>query len=129
MSLSSHTLILKNNSTLWRCGNNQNGQLGLGDKVNKKTFTQTTINVDNIKLIYCGYVNTFILKNDSTLWGCGYNNCGQLGLGDANDRNTFVQIIANTNNIKSIYCGGYHTLILKNDGTLWACGDNQYGQL
>ena len=31
--------------------------------------------------------------------------------------------------IKSAAAGGNHSLILKTDGTLWACGDNTYGQL
>ena len=31
--------------------------------------------------------------------------------------------------VKSIAAGRYHSLILKSDGTLWACGDNSYGQL
>ena len=30
---------------------------------------------------------------------------------------------------KSAAAGGNHSLILKTDGTLWACGDNTYGQL
>ena len=44
--------------------------------------------------------HSLILKNDGTLWGCGQNSYGQLGLGDNTDRNTFTQITANTDNIK-----------------------------
>ena len=124
-----HTFILKNDGTLWGCGANGNGQLGLGDNTNRNTFTQVTTNADNIKEIYCGGDYTFILENNGTLWSCGYNSYGQLGLGDTTDRNTFTQVTTNTDNIKSIYCGGCHTLILKNNGTLWSCGYNKYGQL
>ena len=124
-----HTIILKNDGTLWGCGANGYGQLGLGDTNRRNTFTQITTNVDNIKKIYCGGDSTFILKNDGTLWGCGNNQYGHLGLGDGTNRNTFTQITTNANNIKEIYCGTYHTLILENDGTLWGCGRNDYGQL
>ena len=124
-----HTIILKNDGTLWGCGNNEYGQLGLGDTTNRKTFIQITTNTDNIKSVYCGGYYTLILKNNGTLWGCGYNNEGQLGLGDSSDRNIFTQITKNTDNIKLVYCGGYHTFISKNDGTLWGCGANGYGQL
>ena len=54
MSLSEHSLILKNDGTLWSNGYNIYGQLGLGDTTNRTTFTQITVNTDDIKEIYCG---------------------------------------------------------------------------
>ena len=129
MGLSGHSLILKNDGTLWGCGLNNCGQLGLGDTTNKTTFTQITTNADNIKEVYCGGNHTLILKNDGTLWGTGRNDYGQLGLGDTTNRTTFTQLITNTNDIKSVYYGGYHTFILENDGTLWSTGHNGDGQL
>ena len=125
----SHTYVLKNDGTLWACGRNDYGQLGLGNTSDKNTFTQVTINVNDIKLICCGGYHTVILKNDNTLWGCGFNGYGQLGLGDHTSRKTFTQIATNIDDIKSVYCGGGYTLILKNDGTLWGSGNNEYGQL
>ena len=44
--------------------------------------------------------HSLILKNDGTLWGCGYNYYGNLGLGDTTNRNIFTQITTNTNDIK-----------------------------
>ena len=129
MGLFNHSFILKNDDTLWGCGRNDYGQLGLGDTNSRTTFTQITTNVDNIKSVYCGENHTFILKNDGTLWGCGLNNDGQLGLGDNTNKNTFTQVTTNANDIKSVYCGWSYTLILENDGTLWGCGNNSYGQL
>jgi len=32
-------------------------------------------------------------------------------------------------NWSSVSCGGYHTIAIKTDGTLWAWGENGYGQL
>ena len=129
MGLFNHSFILKNDDTLWGCGRNDYGQLGLGDTNSRTTFTQITTNVDNIKSVYCGENHTFILKNDGTLWGCGLNNDGQLGLGDNTNRNTFTQVTTNADNIKEIYCGGDYTFILENNGTLWGCGLNDHGQL
>ena len=129
MSLSNHSLILKNDSTLWGCGNNGDGQLGLGDSSNRNTFTQVTTNGDDIKQVYCSFNHTLILENDGTLWSTGFNYYGELGLGDTTNRTTFTQVTTNTDNIKKIYCGENHTFILKNDGTLWGCGRNEYGQL
>ena len=129
MGFSDHSLILKNDGTLWGCGLNTSGQLGLEDTNSKTTFTQAIANTDDIKSVYCGYCHTIILKNDGTLWGCGANSSGQLGLGDTNYRNIFTEITTNANDIKSVCCGRDCTFILKNDGTLWSCGDNTYGQL
>ena len=102
MSLSNHSLILKSDGTLWGCGGNGRGNLGLGDTTNRNTFTQVTTNADDIKSIYCGGNHTFILKNDGTLWGTGLNNEGELGLGDTNSRTTFTQITTNADDIKSL---------------------------
>ena len=47
------------------------------------------IRSSDIKQIACGDHHTFILKNDGSVWSCGYNSFGQLGLGDTTDRTTF----------------------------------------
>ena len=128
---STHTFILKNDGSIWSCGYNYNGQLGLGDPANKTMFLKVTTNINNdVKQIACGEYHTFILKNDGSIWSCGYNNSGQLGLGDTTQRSTFTQVTTNINNdVKQIVCGSTHTFILKTNGTLWACGYNGYGQL
>jgi alpha-tubulin suppressor-like RCC1 family protein len=132
-----HTFILKNDNTLWGTGSNYIGQLGLGHTDNQYTFVQ--IPVDNIKSVSCGSFHTLILKNDNTLWGSGYNYKGQLGLGHTDDQHTFDQILQKDtpakllrrpiDNIKSVFCGDEHTLILKNDNTLLGTGYNRSGQL
>ena len=124
-----HTIILQNNGTLWGCGKNNYGQLGLEDTNNRYTFTVISTNPGNIRSIHCGENHTIILKSDSTLWGCGDNSYGQLGLGDTNYSTVFTKLFASTNDIKTIYCGSEYTIVLKNDGTLWGCGYNNYGQL
>ena len=101
MGYSYHSLILENDGALWGCGYNGVGQLGLGDGTNRTTFTQIATNVDDIKEIYCGGYNTFMLKNDGTLWCTGHNHYGELGLGGGGHRYTFTQITANADNVKS----------------------------
>ena len=127
----SHTFIIKIDGSVWGCGWNVYGQLGLNDTTNRTTFTKVTTNINNdVKQIDCGNSHTFIIKIDGSVWGCGYNNKGQLGLGDTTNRTTFTQVTTNINNdVKQVACGGAHTFILKNDGSVWGCGYNIYGQL
>ena len=125
------TFILKTDGSIWSCGFNANGQLGLGDTATRKEFTKVTTNINNdVKQITCGYDHTFILKNDGSVWACGDNSDGQLGLNNNATRNTFTKVTTNINNdVKQVVCGGYHTFILKNNGSLWGCGYNNNGQL
>ena len=126
-----HAFIVKNDGSLWATGYNSTGQLGLNDTTNRNTFTQVTTNINNdVKQVICGGRYTFIIKNDGTVWACGYNGNGNLGLNDTNNRTTFTQVTTNINNdVKEIVCGGEQAFILKNDGSLWATGWNQYGCL
>lgn len=56
------------------------------------------------------------------------NLSGQLGNGTYSNSNIPVQAI-NLTNIIAIAGGGYHSLALKYDGTVWTWGMNDYGQL
>ena len=125
-----HTFILKNDGSIWSCGRNNYGQLGLNDETDRDTFTQVTTNISNVKQIVCGMYHSFILKNDGSAWSCGRNDIGQLGLDNKTNQYTFTQVNTNINNdVKQIACAYDFTFILKNDGSIWSCGRNNYGQL
>ena len=52
--------------------------------------------------------------------------CLILGNGTTTSANR-PQLIAT--NVMAIAGGGFHTLFVKGDGSLWAMGENQYGEL
>ena len=120
-----HTFVVKSDKTLFCCGWNHAGQLGLGDNTNRNILTE--LNIDDIKQISSGYYHSVILKNDGTVWSCGANNYGQLGAGDNTNRNVFTKV--DISHVKSISCWCYGTLILKDDNSIWSCGYNQHGEL
>ena len=120
---SNHSLIWKSNGDIFTFGCNNYGQLGFEDKENrnKPTFLMNLKN-DKIIDIQCGYDHNLILTNEELI-GFGYNDYGQLGTEDFENKLKPTIIMKNSNNeIKSIYCGGYHSMILKNDGSLFVCG-------
>ncbi len=74
---------------------------------------------------------TVALKADGTVWAWGYNS--NLGIIDSEHSN-YTGIIVPTQvkgleNVKDIAVGTNFVLVLKTDGTVWAWGANNYGQL
>src|SRR5689334_11033497 len=61
-------------------------------------------------------------------WSWGYNNHGQVGDGSLVERDSPVPVSSGSD-WKQVACGFYHTVAIKNDGTLWAWGFNFYNQL
>ncbi|UOK41965.1 MULTISPECIES: T9SS type A sorting domain-containing protein [Flavobacterium] len=124
-----HSLFLKNDGTVWASGKNDRGQLGDGTYINRNTPVQIN-SLSDIVAIDGGETYSLFLKNDGTVWACGREDIGELGLGPQAHlgKNIPVQI-SSLSDIISISAGQNHALFLKRDGTVWACGSNNYGEL
>ncbi len=134
----SHSMILKNDDTLWAVGNNRYGQLGDNSIDYTPTPKKVMIEVDQVS---AGRDHTVILKKNGTLWAVGRNSFGQLGDGSTNNTSTPVQVkdaplgesgdgvAPAITNVARISAGGFHTMIVKKNGELWAVGLNTSGQL
>lgn len=73
--------------------------------------------------------SSYGIKNDGTLWSWGNNDYGGLGDGTSIDRTTPVKI-GSSNDWKTVTGGGaFFSVAMKNNGSIWAWGDNQFGQL
>ena len=70
-----------------------------------------------------------ILCADGTVQSCGQNVDGQLGLGFTSSEENYFAPIPDFDQVKAISVGGDHMLALKCDGTVWAWGHNNTGQL
>jgi len=125
----SHTAILMNDGTVRVCGNNQSGQFGLNDLVNRSTVVSVLGISSQAIAVACGQYHTAILMDDGTVRVCGRNNNGQLGQNDLITRSTVVSVLGISSQAIAIQCGLAHTAILMNNGTVRVCGNNQFGQL
>ena len=95
-----------------------------------------------------GDFHTVAVGSNGTLWAWGLNDRGQLGDGTTTNRRQPVRIGAATNWVSAVAGNatsfavfttsglywelagtGWHTVAIRRDGTLWAWGSNENGQL
>lgn len=185
-----HTVVLKEDGTVWAWGFNDNGQLGNNSNLSGFIPVQVVIDtsstpLENVEAIAAGVRHSVALKADGTVWTWGWNYYGQLGNGEAGidgipnqggdiwiaqqvttgaeaiaagasftlaiksgavyawGQNSKGQLGIGTTNLArtpvatsiltadviAIAAGGEHSLALKTDGTVWAWGYNNRGQL
>ena len=134
------TIILKSDGTVWTWGANFNGKLGLGETNQQRALTPVEVHgpanlsyLNSVAAVMGGEIHNVALKSDGTVWCWGWNAFGQLGNGTTNDSWVPVQagLTATPPLMNVVKLGGrpYFTLAEKADGTIWAWGMNQFGQM
>ena len=124
-----YSLALKNDGTVWAWGGNMWGTVGDGTYTNKWQPVQVS-NLSGIIFISAGTEHCLALKNDGTVWSWGWNANGCLGDGSTVAKRSTPAPVPALSGITAISANGsFHSLVLKNDGTVWTWGDNFYGQL
>lgn len=136
-----HIAVLKEDDSLWLWGDDQVGQLGNGDS--DFTYDVPIKLMDGVKDFSMGYKHSAAVTKDGSLWTWGYNMHGQLGNGKRdgiivsipgailppdNGMGSDVPIKI-MDNVRSVSLGDSHSAAIKNDGSLWLWGYNQYGQV
>lgn len=125
-----HSLCLTENGKIYAWGNNQHGQLGFGDTVNRYVpesipFFQKSSK--SVKRIVSGqFHNVVLCENGTYVWG--RNDFGQLGVGTTKDQ--FHPIPFNAlESIDKLECGSDHIIAQTKDGSLYSWGFGEFGQL
>jgi len=127
-------------TNLWAWGDNTTGQLGFASSGKPQRgnsgfyyYSPSAVSVGDVaNNVYTtgsgGIGSSFVLGSNGTLYATGYNNNGQLGLGDRSNRATFTKVPGLS--VDAVYTTGlgYTTYVVKN-GLLSAAGDNSVGQL
>lgn len=127
LAASRHSLALKSDGTVWAWGKNDLGALGDGTNDHRYAPVQVS-GLSGVIAIAAGYDFSLALKSDGTVWAWGAKNNGQLGDGNSGggaDNYSMLPVqVTGLTNVTAISAGQYHSIALKNDGTVWAWGNN-----
>lgn len=126
------SLFLTNYGVLLSCGTSNFGCLGM-----KGVTTLMTPKViqkfHDIKIIQIACHKNHVLALDihGNVYAFGHNENGALGLGTRTTSMTpqRVSSASSIRSIKKIYCAPDCSLILTHDGTVYACGSNNFNRL
>lgn len=141
-SYNSASYVIDTTGKLWAWGYNGYGQLGTGDTTDRKipvnislVATGSLFNKTVADVILAGgvegYTSVMAICTDGTLHAAGYNGYGQLGQGNTNAYNVFVQvpIVANVVSARlgrERYTAAY---AVQADGKIYSWGYNGDYQL
>lgn len=134
-----HSLALKRDGTVWAWGYGANGQLGNNSSANFPFPVQVVGAggsgvLTGVTAIAGGDLHSLALKADGTVWAWGSGVNGQLGNNSSVNSSVPVQVkgaggIGVLTGVVAIAGGGFHSLALKSDGTVWAWGYDEDGEL
>ncbi|OXM82828.1 Ig-like domain-containing protein, partial [Paenibacillus rigui] len=137
---SSFGVALKEDGSVYTWGNNQNGELGIGNEVPGSPVPVKVPNLPPIKNIFVRNGYTMAIDTTGLLWAWGEESFGQLGIGtrpasDVLERSYVPVKVHAPNNaaagwtgVQAMAPGITHVLALK-DGKVYAWGSNLYGAL
>ena len=126
-----HSLAIADGS-VYAWGINSSGQLGDASLTDRKTPVKVAglLAGKTIKAIATGMTYSLALTSTGTLYAWGNNDSGQLGDGTTSTRATPVLVsglLGKT--VVAIAAGNFHSVAVISDGSVYAWGNNSYGQL
>jgi len=127
------SLALKDDGTVWAWGHSfQCDRMGGDIDTAIDDFSPAMVpGLSGVTAVAAGYDHALALKSDGTVWAWGWNGDGQLGDGTYNWRTRVPLVVraSGLSGVTAIAAGSSLSLALKNDGTVWAWGDNYQRQL
>ncbi len=119
---------LKNDGTIWGWGLNTGGLLADNTVMTRSVPTQLNADTDWAS-IHVGAAHILALKTNGTLWSWGGGEYGQTGDGLSPSLYRSYPRQVGTDTWSKVFAGWKVSFGIKPDGTLWAWGLNDVGQL
>ena len=137
ISAESNTVqMLKKDGTVWSIGLNSSGEFGNNTSSSSANSIPTKMcKIPNVMQIASGDNHVVLVTADGNAWSVGYNNYGQLGIASSADTMTVPQQIMDETGsnaiqgVKEASCSTLNTYLIKEDGTAYSTGHNNYSQL
>lgn len=126
-----HSLALSYDGDLYSWGDNRYEQLGIGNSDNQNIPQKISFPEGvKIKDFKSGGYHSIAIGDDDNVYTWGYNRYNVLLTGDLINKNIpiKIQLPKGLKPIK-VYAGRYQSMILCDDGNLYAAGRNDYGAL
>ncbi len=118
----SFSLALRSDGSVW--------QWGFGPDGWRYDLRPTAVsNVSGVTSVSAGASHRLAVQSDGTVMSWGSNEYGQLGRDGAGYWFPTPQAVYGLAGVSAAAGGGRHSLALKSDGTVWAWGANDYGQI
>jgi alpha-tubulin suppressor-like RCC1 family protein len=126
-----HTCAIRTGGTLWCWGQNDGGELGLGNTTNQDLPQPVTVPARaGWASVTGGDGDTCAIRTGGTLWCWGGNDGGQLGTGNTTSRDLPQQVTTPARGgWVSVSAGTGFACAIHAGGSLWCWGHNEHGEL
>src|SRR5690606_38917701 len=114
---------------LWAWGNNENFATAQGTAAGSTNAPAQVGEDEDWAEVRGGNYFALAQKEDGTIYSWGFNSNGRTGLGTGSGNTQTPTQIGSDTDWVDFSPGGFHSMALKSDGTLWVWGSNQNGQL
>jgi alpha-tubulin suppressor-like RCC1 family protein len=131
--------VIRRDGTAWSWGDNSFGELGTGSKAVGSAVPRELARLRGVREIVAGSADGYALLDNGTVWAFGDNSLGQLGDGACGGAvsgrppaclaSSAPEQVPGLAGVIAIAAGGDSGYALRRDGSVWAWGDDEFGEL